>query len=312
MERRTFIQAGAASALTAACATPPAAPAPPPPTPVAVIPYRLAYGRRMIITASINGSGPYDFIVDTAASKTILFENVASRLSVTPSGEPDIDILGLSGFRRTPTFRIGDIDVGGVALTTVTAPILPDWEGFPTPQGVLGLDFFKNRFVVFDPDTQTVSLYGENAQNLEIIHGGWSEIILERTDFGFASSLFYILTVEMSGQRVTFLLDSGSDLSICNFAAARNLRTVPSLETRLSDIAEVGDAHGERVTSFLVRGMRLRIGGKVLLRRSLLVADTPFFEQIGRKDIPFGLFGLDNLLTAPFAIDFSQHKLFMR
>ena len=38
---------------------------------------RFDYGRRMIVEAQVNGTGPHDFVVDTASTAIVLFENMA-------------------------------------------------------------------------------------------------------------------------------------------------------------------------------------------------------------------------------------------
>lgn len=310
MRRRSFIKLASTSALLhSACASvEPNVPASI--TPISSLSYRFDYGRRLIVQGSINGSGPYDFIVDTASTSTILFENVASPASVTPSGAPDILLLGFSGIRKTPTFKVGDIRIGNIDLKDHIAPILPDWtDAKRTPQGILGLDFFEGKIAVFDPVNKILNIYSSDAHAWL---AAWSPFDLLRSNFGNSTNFIYIVNVLIEGRKTPFLLDSGTSATLCNVPAIEHLKTDPPIKQAARNKTELTDIHGDVSSSYIVQGLRLKIGSIKLLERPLLVADTPFFEQIGYKEKPFGLLGLDYLLQQPIAIDFTRHILFLK
>lgn len=120
MDRRSFVT-GTSAIAAIGCVS---EPAPRPATrsyaaPVASIPFRVDYGRRLIVEGMINAEGPKNFIVDTAATTSVVFENAVVSSSVEPSGLPDIKLLGLSGIQQAATFRVGSIDVGGRSLKII-------------------------------------------------------------------------------------------------------------------------------------------------------------------------------------------------
>lgn len=280
--------------------------------PIALLNYRIDYGQRIVVQGTINQAGPYDFIVDTAATQTIVFENAADPLSMTPSNTPEVMLVGLSGLSKTSTYNIGDIDIGGIRLKNHTAPILPNWaDTIRTPNGILGLDYFQNKIVVIDPASKTLKLYLNNKQNANTLPDNWAPVKMSRSNFGFSIPSFYIVDVTLSGRNIPFLLDTGSEATVCNFPATHHIKTDPPIDFTKSGKTDLTDAHGTVISSFIIHNIRLKVGETRLRERPLLAADARFFEQIGYKEKPFGLLGLDNLLQQPLAIDFTRHLLYM-
>ena len=115
------------------------------------LPTRIDYGKRLVTVGSVNQSPPLDFIVDTAASRTVLFENAAQGPISTAPDTAEISIFGLSGVRTSRLYNVGNIRIGNRQLKDHRAPILPDWRNYErTPQGVLGLDYFQDSIAEID------------------------------------------------------------------------------------------------------------------------------------------------------------------
>ena len=48
-------------------------------------PYRIASYGRMVTDVFINGQGPFTFLIDTASSRSLIFEHVRAQLGLAPS-----------------------------------------------------------------------------------------------------------------------------------------------------------------------------------------------------------------------------------
>jgi len=84
--------------------------------PLATIPYRIDYDGLITMGVMVNGKGPYDFIIDTGSTLTLAFSRLAREQGFAPTNGPPKRILGITDARSVPTFVLGEIDVGGVAL----------------------------------------------------------------------------------------------------------------------------------------------------------------------------------------------------
>lgn len=105
--------------------------------PLAEIPYRIDYGGWLTISVSIDGRGPYDFIIDTGATQTLVLKNLQDKERFPPSGGPPQRVLGLLSAGAFPTFSVGEVSVGNEKLSNLVTMVLPDWTvSGASPQGV--------------------------------------------------------------------------------------------------------------------------------------------------------------------------------
>ena len=270
---------------------------------------KFDYGRRLIAPVRVEGGGPHDFIVDTAASKTILFQNLATRLTIEPHDGPDISVLGLTGVRVAPPFRVGDISLGAKTLADHIAPILPDWrDAARTPQGILGVDFFEDDVVVFDPSERTIRIFPPEDRQLKTLLASWRRADLRRSTFDISDTPLYIVDVRLGRSSIPFLVDTGSDSTFVNFPSLDFLNVLPK-RSRQKSKDGISDVHGDTVEAFILHTPPLTIGQARWPESTMLVADAEIISQIGFGDEPFGVLGLDFLTRQRFAVDFANNAI---
>ena len=269
------------------------------------------YGRRLIVRGYTNSTGPHDYIVDTASTRTAIFENLAAKIPFIKSGAPPVQIIGLSGVRPAQTYEIGDLAIADLQMRDLTAPILPDWPNKErTPQGILGLDFFQDTIAIFDNARRTLTITPSAMSEGDTVNN-WAPAGLERTNFGLAERDLYVVEIEfLARKKVPFLLDTGSNITVCNYAAADYLEVLPREARRPP--ADIMDVHGDSADGFYLAPARFRIGGADLNYQAIAITGAPFFDNIGKADEPFGILGVNSLLPASFAIDFPRARLYLR
>jgi predicted aspartyl protease len=94
-------------------------------------------GNTPVIQVVFNNSQPFDMIVDTGASGTLITQQMAAALNVVPVAQAKVDTASQKGV----TFPLGyvqSIQVGGAASTNVLVAI----AGSGLETGLLGHDFF--------------------------------------------------------------------------------------------------------------------------------------------------------------------------
>ncbi|HMO42340.1 MAG TPA: retropepsin-like aspartic protease, partial [Phenylobacterium sp.] len=122
--------AGLAATLASACARPPAEPLIEPPVMVNLA--ELGAGadlttgadraRRMTAPVTLNGLGPYAFVVDTDANHSVLALDLADALSL-PRGRPEL-VHGIAGAEPAETALIDRLNVGQITARRVRTPLL--------------------------------------------------------------------------------------------------------------------------------------------------------------------------------------------
>ncbi len=111
----------------------------------------------IIVPVSINGSGPYDFLLDTGASKTIIDQKLADELALPRVTEKNVS--GMLGSAKMSVVHIDSLSVAGATVgggeifssdhaATVTGKV----------RGVLGEDFLQNFDLLIDYRHQNIHL----------------------------------------------------------------------------------------------------------------------------------------------------------
>ncbi len=105
-------------------------------------------GGRPIVEVSINGKGPYRFILDTGASVTVISDDLKDELAL-PAG---VSNAHTPDGASASLVRIDSLRVGDAALTGVFAGVAPLSRMFRSeaPRGVLSASSFPGYLVIFD------------------------------------------------------------------------------------------------------------------------------------------------------------------
>jgi predicted aspartyl protease len=133
----------AAALLAASCASRP----PPLPRPVEVPLIRQADGR-ILVEATVDGHGPYPFVLDTGSSVTVIDLALVAELGLATQGL-DVTVHGVVSASAAPAFD-------SVALGFAEDVIAPPWVvgldigGLETARGVIGVDVLSQRVIEID------------------------------------------------------------------------------------------------------------------------------------------------------------------
>jgi predicted aspartyl protease len=280
--------------------------------PVASVPYRIDYNGWLTVQVMVNGQGPYDFIIDTGASQSLVFQNLAELVEFHPTGGALQTVIGLSAQQPFPPYYVGEVKIGNVGLDSLVTIILPDWSVEHRPHGIIGLDFLMKYICVFDADNETLSFYDHSSPPDDEVRR-WKRAPLKADDFGLGLGTLYTIEAKVNQRRVNFLFDLGASGTVINRTAAGavsrygfNLTIRPSggdARARVTDALEESDA----ATS--MRASKFQVGNHYWYRRILTIFDAPIFDELGVQQMPFGLFGADLVRDRSFSLDFEGEEM---
>lgn len=282
--------------------------------PIAVVPYRIDYDGLITVSATVNGRGPFDFVIDTGATLTIAFQNLAAIQSFEPTGGARRRVLGISGSSDLETFRFGDISVGSATMRNHVGVVIPDWEApRKTPAGIIGIDFLKQYAVVFDVGERTMTLYPHGGIPKQKI-AKWRSAKLQSNTYAAASGALYTTKGLVNRSPTVFVIDLGSVATLINYRAAEAMFS--SVVTR--DLGEgfttgsrLKDVFDDRTKTRTARLNRIQIGRTAWRGVGVWVKDAPIFDEIGVQRMAFGLLGADLLAAQDFALDFGEHRIYI-
>ncbi len=282
--------------------------------PIAVIPYHFDYDGSMTVSATVNGRGPYDFVIDTGATMSIAFQNLAALEGFMPTGAPPRRVLGISGSAELDTYRLGDIALGAAALKDHVGVIIPDWSPpRKTPAGIIGIDFLRQYAVVFDVSERTISLYP---------HGGipadrtrkWRSVKLRANTFAAAAGALYTTRGQISRSPATFIIDLGSATTMINYRAAEAMFSkvvLTDLDQGFTTGSRLKDIFDDRTRTRTALLDRIHVGRTTWRNVAVWVKNAPIFDEIGVQQQPFGLLGADLIAAQDFALDFEENLLYL-
>ena len=254
--------------------------------------------RRMTVSVDIDGQGPYPFIVDTGAERTVVSRELAEALSLPSLG--DVTLATVANVRRVPSVQIDSMRVGRRTLNDIRAPALE--QANMGAMGMLGVDSLRSQRVDFDFERQELTL-----SHSHIDDDDWPRdtiVITGRTRLG----RLILTDATVDGQRVRVIIDTGSQQTVGNMELRRRLQS----RGRLGDVGvmELIGVTGDRLRADSAVTRRLRLGGLHVNDMPIAFADFHLFEHLGLDRRPAILLGMDALrLFGRVSIDFANRRV---
>lgn len=255
-------------------------------------------GHRMTVEVNIAGQGPYRFVVDTGAERTVISRELAQSLGLDAGG--GISLASVSQVTRVPSVLIPELEIGRRTLSTIHAPALAQRN--LGAQGMLGVDSLHSQRVIFDFANRELTL---SASHIEDDRSPPGEIVVRgRTRLG----RMLLTNASIDGQRVTVIVDTGSQVTIGNGALRRRLARGNRLgQPRLLSLTGVT---GDQVIAEYTVVRRLRMGGVHMEDLPIAFADVQLFRHLEVADRPAILLGMDALrIFDRVSIDFANRRV---
>lgn len=124
------------------------------------VPVRLLRGYLMIAQVSIDGRGPFDFLVDTGSNTTLLDPSLAAELGLRAKDK--LQLTSLARATAVPRYVLGKLEAGTACLSNIEALALPLTELRALDaniRGVLGMNFLLHFSFRLDFDRPALEIY---------------------------------------------------------------------------------------------------------------------------------------------------------
>jgi len=256
---------------------------------------------RIVVRVTLNGQGPFRFVVDTGASRSAISPRLAQTLGLEPGAESVVELNGITGSALVPsvmirTLQAGDLRIENTALPVVSAPVMAGADGI---LGAAGLNS-NSLYVDFQRDRVSITSGGgwRTRQGYFRIHGS-------RVAGGLVA-----LDATVDGVRVRAVIDTGSERTLGNVAlrAAVDARR----RARAEHAAKVYGATQE------VASGDVQTTGVIVLD-SVRIDDVPIvygdfhiFRVWGLQNSPALVLGMDVLGTVDsLAVDFLHGDVYL-
>ena len=252
---------------------------------------------RLFIDVRVNGKGPFTFLVDSGADRSVIGAALAERLQLPL--EDKVLLRSMSGATEVGTVFIDTLTLGTSEIAAIKAPALP--ERFIGAQGIIGIDALADQRLLLDFDKKTVTIQDSRQP---VLREAGEIIVTARRRKGQL-----ILTQASIGGTSTYaVIDTGSEITIGNSAMLASF-TRGSRKPAMQQI-EMVSVTGAPFTAQVALIPELRIGGIILQNVSIAFTDAPPFELFGLENRPALLLGTDLLKSfRRLSLDFRNRKV---
>jgi predicted aspartyl protease len=249
----------------------------------------------------INGKGPFRFMLDTGANRTVLASGTVEKLALESSPNDRVLVRGISGLTAVPLVHVASVASGTLQMHDLSAPVMsgPVFEGI---DGILGMDGLAGMRLTADfvRDRVVISASsGAPPSALYVLHGR------------FVSDRLLLVQGRINGIPTAAVIDTGTTRTLGNealFAALTHAYPAATASAKAGgvDVTDTAQPGTER------RIPTLQFGTAGINDLQVTFGDYGVFKTWGLQGKPALLLGMDVLGSlAYFSIDYDRAELQM-
>ena len=275
---------------------------------LADLPYRLGPDRRVVTQVRIDGKGPFNFMLDTAASRTMLYERVREKLNLAQSGSSLLTVYGIDDVGTAVPVKPQELQLADEAIRGLVMGVLPDDR--EASDGVLGLDALEHYTLLLNRDTMRLQLMPPGDAAPQDYHSwSWGELTPRPLRSGAIN--FWTMRTSIRGMVMTTLLDMGAGMTMLNWAAAEKLGYRRTSFPADGVPQKLRDALGTVEPVGVVKDVTIWVGGRLFSGQTVIVANAAVFRYFGLDAQPAAIAGPGLLGDRSLAIDFMARRIYI-
>jgi len=246
----------------------------------------------MTVPVGIAGQGPFPFIIDTGAERSVVSRELAAKLKLDPGAEARV--FDFAGNSAVETAKIPHLSAGKLETGAIEAPMLM-MANIGAP-GMLGIDALQGRKIILDFDRKQMTLVPAKR------HAGGDIVVRAESRVG----QLIVTKASFEGRPIAVIIDTGSWLSIGNSA----MRALTKQAPRNYGQVEVKSVTGRTFEADYVSVNDVKIGDIQIDQFGMSFADVPPFARFGLSDTPALILGMSSLqLFRRVEIDFVNREI---
>ncbi|MGH6729672.1 MAG: aspartyl protease family protein [Sphingomicrobium sp.] len=251
---------------------------------------------RLSVDVSINGRGPYKFIVDSGADTSAVGLGIARQLEL-PLGTPVI-LNGMTARNLVDRVKVDSLTLGPSTIRDLQLPALR--EADMGGEGMIGIDALVQHRLMMDFDKRLIKV--EDARvRLKPVAG--EIVITARRQRG----QLILAEVRAAHLRLDAIVDTGTQVTVGNIALRDKLVRKHRASVRTLEMIGVT---GEKIEVQLAIIDELQLGPVLIRDVPIAFADLPPFKLFGLADQPALLLGTDILENfRRVSLDFRARKV---
>ena len=257
---------------------------------------------RVVVATTVNGKGPFRFIVDTGATHSTITPDLVRALGLKSAEIPSFLLNGITGTAEVSAVTLsklqtGDLISDGVLVPVVWGPIMDGADGIFGAAGLteksLSVDFEHNRVEISGGVQPAVRAQALRIHALRVAQG------------------LLVLAIRVGAVPVLAVIDTGSERTLGNLALRDALHT----RRRHGIVAEVTSVYGATAQAEpgeIWRAPTISIESMRIDDVEVVYGDFHVFKVWDMQDKPAMIIGMDVLGTvSSLGIDFKNQVIYL-
>lgn len=251
---------------------------------------------RMTVPVSIDGRGPFSFLIDTGSERTVVSRDIAGILALEFAAIAKL--VSIAGSKMVETVYVPELTLGRQNYGEVVAPILEAHH--IGADGILGLDGLQDQRILFDFISNAISIEDVTKRAPT---GDFEIIVTARRRSG--QLIFTDATLD--GKRISVVIDTGAQSNIGNLALQKRLGSGNQAGDKQASLLSVT---GQSIMADAGIAADFRIGRAQFDYVPIVFADADAFRELGLDKTPALLLGMGTLRQFNrMMIDFKQRRV---
>ncbi len=168
---------------------------------------------RMFVPVQVDGRGPYRFLVDSGADRSVIGSALAAELALPNTGG-SVKLNSIAGPSQQRTVGIDHLTIGNSAIANIQAPALP--EAYLGAQGLIGIDALAEQRLMLDFEKKTVTV--QDARRPAPSSEGEIVVTARRR-----KGQLILTEASVGGTRTFAVIDTGAEITMGNAALATHV-----------------------------------------------------------------------------------------
>ena len=281
---------------------------------LATLPVETTHGW-FVVQGSINGKTA-PMMIDTGAVLTTLTSQGVDYFGLTLYHSP-VTQVGVSGESMTYETVVDDIALGkfhGRPNKRLSVAM----DSFSPYKVIVGTNIMLNADLEFNSADRTIKFFeAENCSNTFLAYWNKDALDVALTEMS-SKDRRQVVTVEINGQKLRAIIDSGAKYSLLNKAFAARLGITPESPnvTKIGSVVGIGS---HKIDTWLVKFDSFSIGDETVKNPSIRMSDLWGAARADEHNMatsemldaePDMLLGVDFLRTHHVLLALSQHRLY--
>ncbi|MEI6419422.1 MAG: aspartyl protease family protein [Sphingomonadales bacterium] len=256
-----------------------------------------ALKKRMFIDVKVNDAGPYRFLVDSGADRSVISSGVAGVLALPTTGTARLQ--SMAGQASVNLAEVDRLVLGRSEVGPLTTPVLAARD--MGADGVIGIDALADQRLLLDFVKRTVTV--QDSRTKEPLMTGEILVTAKRR-----KGQLIITEASVRGRGVSAVIDTGSEVTTGNMALRRALfgNRVPAGMQTITLVSVTG----QTLAAEAILLNDIRVGGVIMNNVAIAFVDAPPFELFGLANTPAIFLGSDLLNSfRRVGLDFRNRKV---